>query len=225
MTGQLSLAVQLPDDAEFANFHICDKNVTAVGRLRDFLDRRSGSLLIHGPRGSGKSHLLQASCQRFEMAGSGIVYLPLRGLAAHPAADLVDGLEGRALVCLDDVEAVAGSADWEEALFHLFNRCAEAQTPLLMAAALPPSGLGVRLADLGSRLRGSLIIALAELDDEARIAALVLRAQHRGMAMDPDVARLIWQRSPRDMPSLMDVLDRLDSASLEAGRRLSTGFV
>ena len=101
----------------------------------------------------------------------------------------------------------------------------ETDCRLLLAAALPPRQAGFALADLRSRLQGGAIGALAEPDDEGKIAALVLRAHNRGITLEPGVARFVWQRSPRGMAALIAVLDRLDTASLGAGRRLSIPFV
>ena len=225
MPTQLPLPVRLPDEASFANFLVCAQNRAALEALHHFLAVGQGSLFLHGPGGSGRTHLLQAACHAVEARGGAIVYLPLGELQDAPPAELLAGLEAHALVCLDDADAVAGRRDWEEAMFHLYNRCLETGCRLLLAAALPPQQAGLALADLRSRLQGGAIGALAEPDDEGKIAALVLRAHNRGITLEPGVARFVWQRSPRGMAALIAVLDRLDTASLGAGRRLSVPFV
>jgi len=225
MPTQLPLPVRLPDEASFANFFVCAANRAAVARLQLFLAAAGGSLVLHGPAGSGRTHLLQACCRELEARGGAIVYLPLGELRDVPPADLFAGLEAHELVCLDDLDCVAGRRGWEEAVFHLFNRCAESGCRLLFAAARPPAHIGLALADLRSRLEGGLIAAVDEPADEDRIAALALRARNRGITLEPEVARFVWQRSARGMAALIAVLDRLDTASLGAGRRLSIPFV
>jgi DnaA-homolog protein len=225
MSQQLSLPVRLADAASFDNFLVCPQNSGCVARLRQFLARSGASMLIHGPAGSGKTHLLQACCQQVEASGDSIVYLPLAAVLDYPPQDLFAGLEQASLLCLDDISAMAGRRDWEEALFHLFNRCRESATRLLMSAALPPADMGLALADLRSRLEGDFLMRIDAPDDDSLIEALMLRARNRGMAMDPELARYIWQRSPRGMDALLAVLERLDAASLSAGRRLSIPFV
>jgi len=225
MSQQLSLPVRLPDAASFDNFLVCPQNSGCVARLRQFLALPGASMLIHGPAGSGKTHLLQACCQQAEAAGGSIVYLPLAALLDYPPQDLFAALEQASLVCLDDIAAIAGLRDWEESLFHLFNRCRENSSRLLMSASLPPADMRLVLADLRSRLEGEFLMRIDAPDDDSLIDALMLRARNRGMAMDPELARYIWQRSPRDMDALLAVLERLDAASLSAGRRLSIPFV
>ena len=59
----------------------------------------------------------------------------------------------------------------------------------------------------------------------AGVAALRRRAGYRGLELPEDVARYLLRRLPRDMRALCDWLDRLDTASLAAGRRLTLPFV
>ena len=226
MPGQLSLPLRLRDDATFANFVVSPGNRLAVESLqRLVLQRGAGLLYLHGRAGSGKTHLLQAACQAAAARAIDSAYLPLAQLRGEQPEAVFAGLEACGLVCLDDLEPVAGDPAWETALFHLCNRCMESSTVLLLAAAAPPAALGITLPDLCSRLEAALRLALAALDDEEKCAAIMLRARRRGMVMGEDVARYILQRASRDMGGLIAVLDRLDAASLEAGRRLTIPFV
>src|SRR5690606_29473922 len=129
------------------------------------------------------------------------------------------------LVALDHLQAVAGQPDWEEALFHLFNRIRDRQSHLLIAADQAPAHTAVRLPDLLSRLSWGVVYQVQELDDNDKILALMLRARKRGLNLSDDVARFMLSRGPRDMQGLCDLLDRLDAASLAAQRKLTIPFV
>lgn len=222
---QLALPVRLQDESSFDSFHAHAGVAAALAQLRAGLAEPPFGIFLHGPGQSGRSHLLQASCHAATAAGWSALYLPLAELRAEPPAELLEGLGDGGLVCLDDLDAIAGDASWERALFGLYNRVLASGASLLVSAARPPGALAIALPDLRSRLHALLVIALVPPDDEARLQALVVQARARGITLEPEVARYILARAPRAMRELLGVLERLDRGSLTAGRRLSIPFV
>lgn len=218
--SQLALPLKLADYAVFESFHPAG-NETTVAALERLAASGDGGAWIWGSSGTGKTHLLQAVCAG---AGDTAMYLPLADLEqADPA--LVDGLEERAVICIDDVERVAGDPGWERALFRLYNALAEQGRGLIVASTASPRESGFSLADLDSRLKQLPVFRLNALDDADRAAALRLRARHRGLDLPPDTAGYLLKRSRRDMKSLYALLDTLDSAALSQQRRLTVPFV
>jgi DnaA regulatory inactivator Hda len=126
------------------------------------------------------------------------VYLPLAEVVEHGTA-LLDNLEQCELVCLDDLDAVAGNREWEEALFHLFNRLRDSGRRLLLAAATSPRELPMKLPDLHSRLTLALVFQLQSLSDEDKLRALQLRASRRGLHLSDEVGRFILTRGERSI--------------------------
>ena len=167
---------------------------------------------------------MQAACLRFEQLGEPAVYLPLAELLDR-GIEILDNLEQYELVCLDDLQAVAGRADWEEALFHLFNRLRDSGRRLLIAASTSPRELPVKLADLKSRLTLALIFQMRPLSDEDKLRALQLRASRRGLHLTDEVGHFILTRGTRSMSALFELLERLDQASLQAQRKLTIPFL
>ena len=90
-------------------------------------------LYCWGSVGSGKTHLLQACCRHADELARTAAYLPLQDSLELPP-ELLQGWEHYQLVCVDDIDAVAGHAAWEEALFHCFNRIREAGGRLLVSS-------------------------------------------------------------------------------------------
>jgi len=224
---QLPLGVRLRDDATFANYYP-GANAAALGYVERLCEADAGwteSLIyLWGGEGVGRSHLLQAACLRVEQRGEPAVYLPLAEVVEYGTA-LLDNLEQCELVCLDDLDAVAGRSDWEEALFHLFNRLRDSGRRLLLAASSSPRELPVQLADLQSRLTLALVFQLQSLSDEDKLRALQLRASRRGLHLSDEVGRFILTRGERSMSALFDLLERLDQASLQAQRKLTIPFL
>lgn len=220
---QLPLGVQLPDAASFRAYH-AGPNAEARDVARTVASGTDARAFLHGGPGAGKSHLLQAACREAADAGRRAAYLPLAELSGHGPA-LLDGLAEMDLICLDDVAAIAGKRDWEEALVGLIDSRYAAGRGLLVADRAPPADLAVTLADLRSRLGWAAVYALRELDDVDKRALLVQRATERGLKLPEDVAAYLMRRRGRDVPGLMAMLDELDRASLAAKRRLTIPFV
>jgi len=175
-------------------------------------------LYFWGAPGTGKTHLLQAACQRMGSHGLPAAYLSLAE-ALHPG--VLDGLEQLGLVALDDIQAVMGQGGWEIALFDLINRLREQQVPLLLAADAPPAMLAVNLADLASRLSWGPVLRLEALDDAGKREVLRAHAQERGMELPDEVIHFMFAHLPRGLPSLLAGLEQLDRASMERQRRIT----
>ena len=220
---QLTLGVQLKERATFASF-LTARNVELVAHLRHLAAATpAGATWLAGPHTAGKSHLLQAVCAA-TAPGKRAVYLPLESLLPFgPAA--IEGAEQLDVVCCDDVQAVAGLEDWEQALFSLWQRAFERGGTLLFAARENPAQVAFGLADLKSRLTSSAVFAVRELNDEEQLQALELRARLRGFELPSETARYLQRRFPRDMRSLCEVLDTLDDAAFAAQRRITVPFI
>lgn len=180
-------------------------------------------LFLFGSPGTGKTHLLQAACLAAVSAGRQAHFVPLgtRGLAPS----LLDDLERLDLVAIDDIQEVVGEAEWEKALFALFNRMRELGRHLFMAADAAPDAIPVALPDLASRLLWGPRYCLQPLGEEECARLLTQSAERRGLRLSPDLVRFIMHHYPRDPGSLMDLLARVDSLSLREQRQPSIPLV
>ena len=226
---QLPLGVRLRDTSVFASY-FPGRNGSVVDALQALTARRAGPsdgptcVWVHGPPSVGKTHLLQAMCARANSNAQSAAYLPLAEVA-QLGGEILSGYGQFSLVCLDDAETVAGSADWERALFRLHRELDEQGARLVLAAIAPPAALPFKLADLASRLNGGVVLTLQPFDEPEQLAALQLRAQLRGCELPQETAQFLLRRLPRNMAALCAFLDELDEASLIAQRRLTVPFV
>lgn len=219
--SQLALPLKLQDHAVFESF-LPAGNETLVAYLSSLaVSQGEPGCWLFGAKATGKSHLLQAVCER---VGDRAQYVPIAQFSAVGAA-ILDGLGNRPFVCLDDIDRIAGNDEWELALFQLFNVLADQRHTVICAAQAPPRECGFRLADLTSRCARLATFQVAALGEAERIDALRLRARHRGLELPDETASFLLSRSRRDMQSLYELLDRLDSESLRAKRRLTVPFV
>lgn len=221
---QLPLVFNAHEEASFDNYY-AGHNASVVAHLKSVVDLSLvENIYLCSAQGLGRSHLLHAVCRYADSKGVSSIYIPFLQ-NAHFTPDVFLSLENIFLICIDDVQAIAGLAVWEEALFHLYNRVQAMGGRLIITANGLPKEINLTLPDLVSRLTASVIYQLHSLQDDEKIHMLMMRAMKRGMILPEDVARYILTHCPRHMSTLMTVLDVLDRASLAAQRRLTIPFV
>ncbi len=222
---QLSLAIKLDDQATFENFYAPRGSTQHLATLI-LQDSRQSLAYLVGSSGCGLSHLLQAACQKSPLQrSSDAIYLPMRELVDYEPAEVLDGLQGLSLVCVDDLHSVAGQAQWQLGLFNFFNQCRESGTRMVFASHKLPENLGVQLPDLLSRLQSGLIHRLIDYRDEDLRRLLQFRANGRGLYLPDEAAKYLLSRLSRDTKSLIGALETLDQVSLQQQRRLTVPFV
>jgi DnaA-homolog protein len=223
MTAQLPLSLRWPRRQRFEHF-FAGANAAAVDAAQS-LARQAGApwVYLSGSAGSGKSHLLLAACQAAHESGRTVQYLPLKALREHVQA--IRGVSGSECIALDDLDALAGHREAEHALFDLYNRARAEGTALIFSAEAVPAQLPLGLPDLRSRLGACTQFALKPLDDAERREVLKSWAASRGIELDDTVLDWLFARYARDLGALLDLLDRLDQASLAAQRRVTVPFL
>ena len=222
---QLLLGVEPDTEATLANFYISELNAQLLQSLNALLGADEQQiLLLWGASDVGKTHLLQAMCQQFTVAGKSSIYLPLKD-AVQTAPEILDGLEQLSLVCLDDIEQVLRIPEWENALFHFHNRIQDSGTSVLIGSNKSIAHSGIDLPDLYSRLQQAIVFQVHELSDSDKQAMLQLRASESGIILSDSVLEYILQRSNRRVSSLLSVMTELALQSLEQKRRITIPLV
>jgi len=220
---QIPLAFQAQERLDFSLF-VGGANAACCQQVQWLAGQDRGQVYLWGGSGVGKTHLLQAACQDSAQRQRRPVYLPLRELSGHDPG-VLDGLEDCDLIVMDDLQSIAGDADWEQSVFALYNRLRDSGRTMLFAADSSPRGLMLQLPDLSSRLGWGEVYHLQPLSDDDKCLALTRRAAARGIELPAEVANYLLRRTVRNMAGLMDWLDHLDQAQLAAQRRLSIPFV
>ncbi len=221
---QLPLAMRLRERAVFDSF-VPGPNAAAVEQLRALAAGASaGVYWLSGPHAVGKTHLLQASCAMARASGADTAYLPLSQLLAL-GPEALEGWQRARVAAVDDLGAIAGRRDWEQAMFRLYRELEEHGATLLAAAAAPPLLLKFSLPDLASRFAAATLMPLRVLDEGEQRKALRLRAHARGLELPEESALYLQRRFRRDLATLYELLDAIDEAALQAQRRLTVPFI
>jgi DnaA family protein len=213
----LQLEPRRPDRIE--DF-VAGPNADVLAAVKGLLDEPGGSLFLSGPEGSGKSHLLNALCHFARERELAAFYIALRKLPGEAAASL-EGLRILDLVCVDDLDSVAGNPVWENALFACFNEVRAANGRLLVSSKLPLSKLEFGLPDLASRLAWGVRQKLRMPDDEGKLEILRQRATTLRIEVPDDVQIYLLKYGKRDMSSLLQTLEQLKDVAFAEKRKIT----
>lgn len=217
MTEQLALPFAWGERGGFDHF--------VPGRNRELIERLQRSngafdcLWLFGEPGTGKTHLLQAVCN----AQANSAYIPSRDIGAQD--NWIDAYRTFATVAIDDVTEWIGVEASERALMDLYNRLRQRGARLILTADRSPRDIRFAVPDLSSRLCAAACYRVAALDDRDKLRMLATVAAVRGIELPDAIGHFLLARLSRDQRELLDVLERLDQASLVQGRRLTIPFV
>lgn len=224
MFKQLTLQVQLRDEATFENFSIGENNILIEQLKLSLHGQEERFFYLWGQNGVGKTHLLQACCHYSLQLASSCAYLPLTDWKLL-SLELFEQLETLQLICVDDIDAIAGYQQWEEVLFHLYNKIKDSKTVLIITGSQPPQKLPITLKDLTSRLSWGVVFRVQDLSDRVKTQTLIKRAKLRGFTLTEPVVAFLLARCSRNMQDLFELLDRLDQATLVHQRPVTIPFV
>ncbi len=200
------LALSLPHRAAMtrADFLVGKANAEAIAVIDAWPEWPAPVVLLAGPVGSGKTHLVEI----WRAATGGVVIEAGRLRDAD-----VETLAENAAVAVEDIHA--GPLD-EAALFHLLNRTRELQVPMLVTSRSCASALPLQVPDLASRLRAARPVELGEPDDDLLRRVMVKLFADRQLTVDPAVVDFIAVRMERSLQGASTIVEALDRDALAA---------
>lgn len=226
LSEQLTLNVKLRDGFHFDSFYLDseDSNGELVKLLQSLATSAEAQQnSIWGEKHSGKTHLLQACCAEAATHNCSVSYIPLSVFKVN-GIGVLEGLSQSQLLVIDDIDEVLGDREWEVALFNLINITRENNQSLLLSSTENPRQLKCLLPDLASRLIWGGIYQLHALTDVDKPKALQTRAEQRGFKLSDRVIDYVYRRYPRDIESLMEILNILDEESLRQKTIITVPF-
>ena len=181
------------------SFLVAPSNETAVAWLDRWPNWPAPALVVHGPPGCGKSHLVE-------------VWRARSGASTERDPGRLSRSRARALA-LDDAERLPA-----EDLLHLYNVMAEAEGHVLMTASRAPALWDAGLADLRSRVLAAPSVAIGPPDDALLGAVIVKLFADRQLQVTAEVIEFLVRRIERSFAGVRAAVARLDAAALAEKR-------
>ena len=184
---------------------------------------RYNPLLVRGPSGVGKSHLVHAIGNALREAW------PEKAIACLSAAafsdELVAAMQGGSVerwraryraadvLILDDVQSLAGSERTQEELFHLFNQLYDRGGQIVLTCDRAPRDVQGLADRLRSRFEGGLVVALQSPDRGLRSRIVERWLQEAHAQVTPELIALLADNDVGSVRELGGLFKRVHAAA------------
>ena len=211
--------------ASLESFVVGDGNRLAHAAARSVVKRLGfvSPLLIHGPTGSGKSHLLEGICSGVRRTGRDrrVVSLSAEQFTSY----FLEALQGSGLpmfrrkyrdvdlLIIDDVQFFAGKKATLVDLQHSMDTLARAGKQMVLAADRPPAELQQLGSELVARMSGGLVVGVEALDEATRLGVLRQFTTQLQTNISEDVLRWLAAQLVGDARQLRGALNRIIATS------------
>jgi chromosomal replication initiation ATPase DnaA len=217
MAQQLPIAWEAPPSFDAAAFVVAPGNEAAHRLITAWPRWPAPALVLHGPSGSGKSHLGAIWAR-----ASGAAGIDARALRIDEVPSLLG--EARA-VLVEAADEATASPERERALLHLYNLLLARGGSLLLIAREPPALWPIALADLASRLRAALPVRIDAPDDALLGAVLRKLFADRQLQVSEEVIAAALVRMERSFAGAHALAAKLDYESLAQKRPVTTALL
>jgi chromosomal replication initiator protein len=188
-------------------------------------------LFLHGSVGLGKTHLLQAICQKVlaRRPETRILYLSCETfvnqfISAVEAGDLEDfryRYRHVDMLLIDDIHFLAKKERTQEEFFHTFNTLYNSKKQIVLSCDSPPREIPTLEERLVSRFKWGLVTEIEEPDHETRVAIVRRKADRKGVALPEGVGELIADNIATNVRELEGAVLRVIGYASLTGKALT----
>jgi len=205
--------------ATFDHFYMDDQNLCAKDALL-----KEDDLFLYGIAGTGKTFLLQSLCNHYTDCEKTSLYIPLNEVKEY-GSSFLDSLEELDLICIDQIDSIAGDDVWEVAIFNLINNCLTSKCRLIFCSRLNPSSINFNLKDLFSRIKRIDHIELLPVSENNLRDAIRFITDLRSLEIGDSEIDYLMTHSTRSITNILEIIDELDLLSLKLKRRITIPLI
>ncbi len=211
----------------FDDFVVGSSNRLAHGAALRLAEEGAGCplspLFLHGPCGTGKTHLLQSLARRVKRLRPGARVRYTTG-EAFTNAFIGAVRENRIgafhaehrkldLLCIDDVHFLASKTATQTELLHTLDSLALGGAAIAMASDEHPSSFASFSKELVSRFVAGMVVGVDPPDRGLRLELVTALAARRGVMLDRAGAELIASRTAGSVRDLEGAVVRVEAVA------------
>ncbi|NGX34593.1 MAG: Chromosomal replication initiator protein DnaA [Candidatus Anoxychlamydiales bacterium] len=185
----------------FAFFIASEKNLMSVKLLKETIDHGPSfnPIFLYGPKGSGKTHLLQATAHKFKEKNLNVFYVNAQSFTNH----VVDAIRNGAMqdfrkayrsldvLIIDDIQIFSKKFATQEEFFHTFNTLHSNAKTIILSSNLPVNMLDDIESRLISRFEWGISLFLEKLEKKELKIVLNNQASILNLHLNPQIEKFI----------------------------------
>lgn len=189
----------------FENFIRGESNQLATSAAMAVADNPGGTrynpLVVYGPTGLGKTHLVQAIGNRVlqRNRNAKVLYTNsekftmeyINAIQTNRVSDFTNFYRGVDVLIVDDIQFLGGKEKTQDQFFHTFNALHQAGKQVVLTSDKQPKDLADVDERLISRFQWGLTADIQPPDYETRMAILMQKAEEEGLEIQGDLIEYI----------------------------------
>jgi len=192
----------------FENFIVGSTNNlahVASTQVSESLGSNYNPLLIYGPTGVGKTHLLQAIGNKVidKTIDAKVLYVTsekftndyIQSLNNKTTQMFRQKYRGVDLLLVDDIQFLAGKESTQDEFFNCFNELVLSRRQVVVASDKHPKELGRLKERLVSRFLGGMVVDVGYPDYEMKIAIIKAKCAQKSIKLADDLINYIARES------------------------------
>ena len=146
--------------------------------------------------------------------------------AFNMGVEIFQNLGSLDVVCIDDVQLIFKTQDWETALFNLINECQQSNCSLMLSlGGTQPLKESVVLPDLLSRIKRMEFVPLHAVNDKFFNQAIDFVAQQLDIRIEKAELEFLLKHQIRKFSLLVENIIALDKQAASLKRKITIPLI
>ncbi|MBO5841397.1 MAG: chromosomal replication initiator protein DnaA [Clostridia bacterium] len=185
-------------------------------------------ILIYGPSGLGKTHLLYAITNEFKRKRPDIKVIYIKGedftnqmiecIARRAMPEFREKYRSCDILMIDDIQFIAGRVSTQEEFFHTFNALHEDGKQIILTSDKPPKDIQTLEDRLKTRFEWGLIADIQPPDPELRVAIIKKKADQVGITISDEVLEFLAENLRSNIRQIEGAVRKLSAIGFIYGK-------